>query len=266
MNMRTMNMRTSIAISLLALLCACDAEWKGKATAPATPPAPQIETATVTNGADLLEAFLAAFGQPAPYRATIPASEGSAEHALEFSPLAFINIAPNVVALVSKGEGRNTDYTCHACSGAMTMHYLKRGPQGFTVLGHWPIESGGAGYGEVNQWSIRTDLDDVPTMLVANQNAGMGCTTELDTLVALTPTGPEERGSFTRSSSYQEAVDVKNGPKDYSYEGKVIAIERGKRIAIDYSGKTLRRIEFVKGSDRVYRPEHGDNGSFPPDC
>jgi hypothetical protein len=261
-----MNMRTSIAISVLMLLCACDAGRKGNGTAPATPTAPQVETATVTNGADLLEAFLTAFGQPAPYRATIQASEGSAEHEVEFSPLAFINIAPNIVALVSKGEGRNTGYTCHACTGAMTMHYLKRGPQGFTVLGHWPVESGGADYGEVNPWLIRTDLDDVPTMLVSNRSSGMGCATEIDTMIALTPTGPEERGSFTRSSSYQEAEDVKNGPKDFAYEGKVIVIERGKRIAVEYPGRALRRIEFVKGSDRVYRTEYDDKGTFPPSC
>jgi hypothetical protein len=128
----------------------------------------------------------------------------------------------------------------------MTMHYLKRAGQGFTVLGHWEIDSGGADYGLVNQWVVRTDLDDVPTMLMSNDSAGMGCANTVDTLIALTPTGPEERGSFALSSSYQEQVDVK-GPKDYSYEGKIVPVERGKSFAIAYSGPASRRIVGLPG-------------------
>ncbi len=254
-----MNAHTPIAVLVSLLLCACDA---GSNRPPA---APRVESATAANGADLLEAFLTAFGQPAPYRVTMPASDGSEEHQLEFSPLAFIDIAPNVVALVSKGEGRNTDYSCHACVGAMTMNYLKRAGQAFTVLGHWEIDSGGASYGLVNQWVVRTDLDDVPTMLISNDSAGMGCTNTVDTLIALTPTGPEERGSFTLSGSYQEQVDVR-GPKDYSYEGKILPVERGKSFAIPYSGTAARRIVFTKGSDRVFRPEPVEDAPFPPSC
>jgi hypothetical protein len=254
-----MSVRTSIVTLLLVFLSACGAGDDNKGASPA---APLVETATVSNGADLLEAFHEAFGQAAPYRATIPTSEGSLEHRLDFSPLAFINIAPDVVALVSRGEGRDTDYSCHACAGAMTMHYLKRGPQGFTVLGRWQIASGGAAYGAVNPLSVRTDLDDVPTMIVADTSGGMGCEVETDTLVALTPTGPEDRGSFTRLSSYQELVDVKNGPKDYSYAGKVIPLDKGKQFTVEYSGGAPRSIKFDKQSDRIYR----SGQDFPPAC
>jgi hypothetical protein len=192
----------------------------------------------------------------------MPAASGSEEHQLDFTPLAFIDIAPNIVALVSKGEGSNTDYSCHACDGAMTMHYLKRGPQGFVVLGHWRIDSGGANYGAVNPWTIRTDLDDSPTMLISGEYMGMGCEIKIDTLVALTPTGPEERGSFTLSSSYDGEVAAKN----YKYEGKLVPEERGKTFAVEYSGSAPRRLQFTKGTDRVFRPEHPEDLSFPPKC
>jgi hypothetical protein len=63
-------------------------------------------------------------------------------------------------------------------------------------------------------------------------------------------------------SSYKE-IDGVNGPKDYAYQGKVIATDKGSSFTVEYSGKSLRNIKFVKGSDRIYRARDTE---FPPSC
>ena len=148
----------------------------------------------------------------------------------------------------------------------MVMDYLKRTPEGFVLLGHWDIKAGGIGYGTVAPWTIRTDLDDVPTMLLSASDGGMGCSGETDTLIALTPTGPEDRGSFALSTGYQDDPDVRNGPKDFHYDGKIVPLERGKAFVVDFSGTKSARIIYTKQAGAQFLNEDSSTANFPPSC
>jgi hypothetical protein len=258
-------------IGAAALLCSCGQHKAPPApSAASTLTAPKVETPTSSNGSELLEAFRVAFGGPAPYLAKVPSNDADVSWSSEltFSPAAFIDIAPNMVALVSNGEGQE----CHACTGMMVMHYLKRTPQGFVVLGRWPIPAGGAAYGAVAPWTVRADIDDVPTMLISNSDSGMGCDTTTDTIVALTPTRPEARGSFLLSSSYEDGSDAPDKTKEFKYHGTIVPIRRGESFMISYSGTKHVDRNYTKGPDGTYTDagvEPLDRQRalpFPPGC
>ncbi len=148
----------------------------------------------------------------------------------------------------------------------MTIHYLRHSPTGFTVLGHWTIAAGGTDYGKMVPWNVRTDLDDVPTMLLTNHYGGMGCSSETDTIVALTPTGPEERLRFTVQSSYQRDFDIKHGPGDYNYTGKIVPMVRGRQFAVNFTGTRSQQVIYNKQPDGTYFNNDTNTSDFPPGC
>jgi hypothetical protein len=260
---------STVALGVVALLGALSGcEKHPTASTSAAPPAasPAVERPTAQNGADLLSAFSTAFGAPAPFVSQVDVggdtNPGSYE-TLAFSPEAFIDLGPGLVALVSKGEGTTTGCGYHACAGALMVHYLRKDPSGFTLLGHWNVPNGGAGYGKAAPWTVRNDLDDVPTMLVQSGDGNMGCYAEQDTLIALTPTGPEDRGSFVRhSEDTQEPASRDN----YTYDGTIVPLERGVRFAVDYRGSSSKRVVFTKLSDGTFADADPGSAEFPPTC
>jgi hypothetical protein len=261
--------RSNLALGVVALLwalsgCGKNPTVSNSSSRPAA--SPVVERPTAQNGADLLSAFRTAFGEPAPFVSQV--DEGGDSNpgsyvTLAFSPEAFIDIGPGLVALVSKGEGTTTGCDSHACAGALMVHYLRKDLGGFTLLGHWNVPNSGVGYGKAAPWTVRTDLDDVPTMVLQAADGGQGCFAEQDTLIALTPTGPEDRGSFTR---YSEDQQEPASPDNYKYDGTILPLERGVRFAVDYRGSSSKRVVFTKLSDGTFADTDMGSAEFPPTC
>lgn len=222
----------------------------------AAPTPPRVVSATPASGGDLLRAFSAAFGQPAPYRVTD--KDGSV---LEYTPEAFIDVEPGVVALVSKGEEPDG---CHACTGTIALHYLRRKADGFEVLGSWPQAGGGADWGKAAPWKLRTDIDDYPVMATEASDMGQGCQVSTVDLIELTPTGPK-----TVAQNVLTAVDNERegdvADRDLvSYEGEIRPIARGKSFEVilkETDGDKTVRTVYTKAGDAFER-----DGAALPTC
>lgn len=258
------------ALSLLILLAACGEKSKTAAPPPVAPASftPAVEPVTPANTAALNKAFLAAFGTPAPARIGFPAApDGSTmDHQLQFTPSALIDLSPGVVALVSNGEGSFTNYTCDACAGQVSVDYLRRTPDGgFMKLGHWDPKAGAVSFGLTAPWTVRNDLDTVPMLLFAADEAAQGCTSTLVSLVDLSPAAATDAGSAILNSGRQ-AVGGVASPGDYQYSGKLTPLTKGQSFAIDYTGTATVRVVFARGADGKFHPPGGGPQTNPPVC
>ncbi len=260
---------TLSGLSLLILLVACGEKMRTAAPS-AAPPAftPAVEPVTPANTADLNKAFLAAFGTAAPATIGFPAAQdgSTTDHQLQFTPSALIDLSPGVVALVSNGEGNFTNYTCDACAGQVSVDYLRRTPDGvFMKLGHWDLKAGSVSFGLTAPWTLRNDIDTVPVLLFAADEAAQGCTSTLIGLVELAPAAAIDAGSAILNSGKQ-AEDGVASPGDYQYSGKLTPLAKGQSFAIDYSGTSSLRVVFTKGADGQYQPPGGGPQTNPPVC
>ena len=249
-------------VPLVLTLAACGERPRAAAPPPLEPPpfTPAVEPVTPPNTASLSEAFEAAFGTAE------PATIAIADHKLQFLPSALIDLSPEVAALVSRGEGNFTDYTCAACSGQVSVDYLRRTPDGgFVKLGHWDVKAGAVSFGLTAPWALRNDLDTTPVLLFAADEAAQGCTSTLVSVVELTPTGAVDAGSAILNSGKQAKSGMVS-PGDYQYSGKLTPLVRGQAFAIDYTGSASLRVVFTKGSDGKFAPPGGGLQTDPPTC
>jgi hypothetical protein len=260
---------TSIRVWIFAAalaLAGCGPRATAVPPAPAAPPpfVASVEPVTTANTAALNQAFEVAFGVAAP--ATVSVATGSGKHQLQYLPAALIDLSPNLVALISNGEGNFTNYICAACAGQVSVDYLRRTANGgFAKLGHWDLEAVGVSFGLTAPWTLRTDLDDAPLMLFATDEAGQGCTSTMINLVALAPAGAIDAGQVVLNSGRQ-VLSGAGSPGDYQYAGKLTPIARGRSFAIDYSGARPLRVVFTKGADGKFGPPGGDAQTNPPVC
>ena len=238
------------------------------ASPPSQPPAFTPVVEPTANNAALVQAFMGAFPGPPPFTIGYPAAaDGSTmDHSLQFTPSALIDLSPTVVALVSKGEGTNTNYTCEACAGAVSIDYLQRGPQGFTShLGHWDLKAGAANEGVTTPWTLRNDIDTVPVLVFVDVEGEQGCTSTMDSFVELTPAGAKDAGSAIINSGLQ-AQDGVVSPGDYEYSGALSVLVKGQSLAVDYTGSASQRVVFSKGADGKFELPEDAPQSFPPVC
>lgn len=258
------------ALSLLMLAAACGKNATTAAPPPSVRPpfTPAVEPVTPANTDSLNRAFQVAFGTPAPAIIGFPAApDGSTmDHKLQFTPSALIDMSPGVVALVSNGEGNFTNYTCDACAGQVSVDYLRRTPDGgFMKLGRWDLKAGAVSFGLTAPWTLRNDLDTVPVLLFAADEAAQGCTSTLFSLVELAPGAAIDAGSAILNSGKQ-AVDGIATPGDYQYSGRLTPLAKGESFAIDYTGTSSLHIVFTKGADGQFRPPGGGPQTTPPVC
>jgi hypothetical protein len=267
------------AIPLVLVLAACGQGTKTAAITPAAAPAPAPPpafTPVVENAsaATLAAAFQAAFGAPAPAilgfnpdanSNSVQTDAANPDHTLQFAPTGLIDLSPGVVALVSKGTGDATNYTCDACGGTASVDYLQRGPQGFTKLGHWIVHSGAMSFGESAPWTLRNDLDSVPMVVFTVDGGVQGCQSTFENFVELTHAGPKEVGSAFIASSRQQQ-DGTFTPGDYQYVGALWAPAKGQTLEVDYTGTATVRVVFTKGADGQFHPPGGGPQTNPPVC
>jgi len=173
----------------------------------------------------MADAFLAAYGQPAPY-ATL---DDSGDH-ITYSPQALEDVAPGVVALIAKGEIADG---CRKCSGGLSIYYLRRDASGYRRLGSWPDIGGQGEFGKALPWTLRTDIDNGPTLVTTNVQKDPTCSATLQELITLTPKQPVKIATVVVATSFAPEAAGKVGAH---VAGKVVPIERGKRFAVELSG------------------------------
>jgi hypothetical protein len=228
--------KPNAALSLaLAMLGACSQAPKA-----ATPP---------TGGAPLQDAFLAAYGKPAPYESI----DDSGDH-VTYTPQALEDVAPGVVALISKGEIADG---CYACGGSLSIDYLKHDAAGYHRMSSWPDFAGRGQSGKALPWTIRTDLDNGPTLVTTRDQKDPACSATLQELVTLAPTRPVKIATVVVATKL--APDDK-GRGGGEVTGKVAPIERGKRFAVILSGSESVRQVYVRQGEVFTTRDSGATG------
>lgn len=266
----------ALCIIALLLLTSCGQDSKFGQFLNHTFQKTKVEAPTAENGANMLEAFNVAFRLPPPVvlgffipnetnesdaevtRFSAAPKNVQTDFQLSFEPAAFVHISNDLVALVSNGTGEQTSYNCHACQGKMTVHYLKKEENGYTLLGNWEISSGAADFGETSPWTVKDDIDQNPVMYFTRTFGGMGCHYEGVTIVALTPIGPEAIAEFTLAVGYRESEDTTNGPSDFDYAGTFRQLQKGRKFAIDYVGTKSGRAIYVKDQSGKFVAEESE--------
>lgn len=208
--------------------------------------------ATPESGGSLLEAFRVAYGGPAPVTLTNDNGEE-----LELSPQAFVNIQPGVVALISKAETPGGG-GCHACYGELSIRYLRPEGSSFVVLSKWDGVGGRAPYGKSTPWTIRTDIDDHPVMVLVREDGGMGCFHTLTSLVSLTPTGPRSIATDIVTEAEYQAEEGETPDKGWKIRGKIVPIKLGKEFAVERTGLRTTPVIYQRVGDVFLSSNGGD--------
>jgi hypothetical protein len=215
---------TAAALAALSIAGAC--ARKPAAHGPAAPSDP------------LQDAFTAAFGKPAPFETL----DDSDDHVV-YSPQALIDLGPGVVALVSKEE---IPGGCEACAGSLTVAYLKRDASGFSRLRSWPEVGGKGRYGGALPWTIRTDIDDGPTLVTRDDHKEGDCRATMEELITLRPSGPVKIATLVTAMAYDPKPGERTAPHLTS---RIVPQQRGKRFVVVFTGTPSFRQVFKRDGE-----------------
>ena len=201
----------------------------------------------VMSGSDLDRAFYTVYGASGTAEVTNDTNE-----TFDVSP-AFAVKFDDYIALVSKAKNRED---AHVATGYLAAHYIKDGQ----VIGTWDDLDVGNGFGLPPDYSLRTGLLNYPTMMVQAGYTGQGYTVGWQTLIEITPDGPQTRAEVT---TLEDTTGAAYGDlKPCVLEGSIKpSREGGDRFTVDY-----RFTSDIRGEDRTVTytlaPESGD---YKPD-
>jgi hypothetical protein len=186
----------------------------------------------VMSGSDLDQAFLTVYGE---YDKAVVRNE--ANETFDVTP-AFAVQFDDYIALVSKAQNRED---AHVATGYSAAHYIKDGQ----VIGEWPDLGVGNGFGMPPDYSLRTGLLNYPTMMVQAGYSGQGQTIEWQTLIEITPDGPQTRAEVT---TLDDTTGAAYGDlKPCVLEGKI----KPSRTGADSFQVDYKFTSEIKGEDRL---------------
>ena len=149
---------------------------------------------------------------------------------LRYSPGRLVWIGDRAV-LLSPGE--NLD-KCHACAGALAIHYLEPTGEGFRVIGSWPALIQGSGYGEPpSDWSLSDRFAEYPVLVEEGGYTAQGCTSGGVTLTELKPERPVQSALIRTIYSNQSGFGADSGAE---IDGEIVNIQKGVSFDVAYSG------------------------------
>lgn len=195
-------------------------------------------------------AFRAAFGQPPP--AERESDRGWEVALLTYRPLRLVPLGDDRVALISTA----TTSDCHACSGAVAVHYLRRSGVGFALIDGWLETLRGNGWGRPPDLAMRADISDRPVIEArfAFGNQGFDC--EWISLVELGPRRPVTLLDHAKLSYDNEGAGTEaDGIVPETTSAVLIPGRLGRSFALRYSGTraatvTYRRVDGTFRADR----------------
>lgn len=238
--MRRLLLITGVAIAALAA-CKQAVDQKGE---PATPPA----SAPSALSAD--QAFRLAFGSAAPATRTAKVHWSDSEQTLAYKPDRLVPVG-DVTALVSTATNESD---CHACAGALAIHYFKRDGADWKLVGSWPEIASGNGFGAPPEWRLRSDLGPANWLQTETGWTGQGYTCRAVSLIELTPQGAVMRGENI-PVHYDNAGAAPDESKVESQDGTLSWT--GGKLRVSYTGKRSGVAEYeIVGGKFVRRSGH----------
>jgi hypothetical protein len=199
------------------------------------------------SGTDLDQAFFDVYGVYGTAEVTNEAGE-----TYDVTP-AFAVQFDDYVALISKAQNRED---AHVATGYLAAHYIKDDK----VIGEWLDLDVGNGFGMPPDYSLRTGLLTYPTMMVQAGYTGQGMTVSWQTLIEITPDGPQVRAEV---ETLEDTTGAAYGDqKPCVLEGTIQASRtNGNEFYVDY-----RFTDQVKGEDRkVTYTLNPETGEYVPD-
>jgi hypothetical protein len=182
-------------------------------------------------------AFQAAFG------AEMSAVVEIDDERLRYSPGRLVWIGDRAV-LLSPGE--NLD-KCHACTGALAIHYLEPAGEGFRVTGSWPALIEGWGWGTApSNWTVSTAFAEYPVIMHEGAYTGQGVTCGGVTLTELRPGAPVQSDLIKTILSNQSGFGADNGAE---IDGEIVNIDKGVSFDVTYSGSRDFTETWVRRGD-----------------
>jgi hypothetical protein len=183
----------------------------------------------------MMAAFKTAFGR------LPPAKVKTSDAVRIFRPTRLIWLADRAVLL---SEGTNVS-DCHACTGALAIHYLAAAGQQFSLTGSWPDLVQGAGWGSPPKWKISEKLASNPAIVDEGGFTAQGCTSGGLMITELRPERPVQSGLvrtiMSNDSGYGEADQI---------EGHIKNIQRGHSFDVAYTGTRNFTEHWLYRGDR----------------
>lgn len=162
---------------------------------------------------------------------------------LRYSPGDLVWVGDRAV-LISPGE--NLD-ECHACTGALAIHYLEPAGDSFRVTGSWPALVKGAGYGKPpSDWRVTDQFAEYPVLIEEGGYTAQGCTSGGITLTELRPERPVRSARIPTIYSNQSGFGADNGAE---IEGEIANIDKGASFDVVYSGSRDFTETWIRRGD-----------------
>ncbi len=191
--------------------------------------------------AEMDKAFSVAFGHAAPFIA-------ASKNPVTYTPSGLVDVAPGVVALISKGKG-----ACDTCSGTLAIHYLRRSGKDYSLIKAWPAIGGATG--QSVSWTLRPDLEGGPAILASHDEGGPDCQQTYSQIIALTPDKPVVRANLLMAVHYDPGPDPDHSPP-YHARAKLLPGERGKSFALEYAGTWKLHVDYQRKGDVYAARQH----------
>ena len=187
---------------------------------------PTLDVRSMPAPEQLSRAFAAAFGTAG------AATLDLGGRTLSYRPGKLIWVGDRAV-LLSPGTASDN---CHACVGALAVHYLvPTDDGGFKVAGNWPEAVVGADFGAPPKWKLTGAFTEFPAIYEEGGFTGQGCTSAAVTITELTPAGPERSGPIpTLYGNESAAADT--GAQGDEIQGTITNIQKDVGFDVTYSG------------------------------
>lgn len=178
-------------------------------------------------------AFQAAFGQAA------PAVRESDRGRLTYTPGALRWVGSRAL-LVSPGISESG---CHACTGALAVHYLEPEGEKFRVAGGWEDAIAAGAYGKPPEWSLSTLLSPQPMLRTRMRDGNQGYFCTVETFYELGPQGPRKVADIP--VGYDDIGA--RGEAGRKIDGKIINAIPNQSFDVVYSGSRAFSEHYVRG-------------------
>ena len=191
------------------------------------------------------EAFRMAFGAAPPAKRKV---EGETGGDFSYSPGKVVPVSGALAALVSTATNAQD---CHACAGALAVHYFRHADGRWAPAGNWPELVPGQGFGAAPDWSVRADLKPGVWLAVETGWTGQGYSCGAVDLIELTPTGPFVRGSGI-PVHYDNAGAVMDEREAQREDGVISRLPDGK-FRVTVSGSKTGTVDYEMVGDNLVR-------------
>jgi len=149
--------------------------------------------------------------------------------------------------LVSPGR---SDQDCHACSGAIAIHYLEAQGDGFRVTGQGLNGGGGAGWGAPPDWRFSTMLTSEPLLESSAGGTWQGHTCAWTRFYAFAQGGPAEVVSMQLHQDNSGAVTEESGEQVTDISGQIRNVVKDRSFDVTYTGSERFTERYVRRGAR----------------